>query len=46
MTENNRLYGMRAVEVRVKRRGKSPPGAMVTLHAAHLMSCKVKYIGI
>ena len=42
VTENNR----RALAlVRVKRRGKSPPGDMVTCRAAPPVSCKVKYTG-
>ena len=32
--------------VRVKRRGKSPPGVMATWRAARLMGCKAKYTGI
>ena len=43
VTENNRRF---LEAVRVKRRGKSSPGVMATLRAAHLMGCKVKYTGI
>ena len=44
VTENNRLLVF-DIQVRVKRRGKSPPGAMATWHAAHPMGCKAKYTG-
>ena len=40
VTENNRR------KARVKRWGKSPPGATATWRAAPPASCKVKYIGI
>ena len=46
VTENNRRYVTRDVAVRVKRRGKSPPGTVATQCAALPVSCKFMYTGI
>jgi len=40
-----RVERMHPTGARVKRRGKSPPGAIARWRAARLMGCKVKYTG-